>query len=78
MPNIKLPKLPERVPVKIAIAINPDPHRALQAYAALYCQTYGEEEELATLIPSMLKQFLASDRAFTKAQRTPSNTRIKS
>jgi hypothetical protein len=69
MNGLKLPKLPERTPTKVTISVTPDLHRALQAYAALYRQTYGEEEEIATLIPAMLEQFLASDREFAKTRR---------
>jgi len=69
MPNLKLPKLPERAPIKITIAVNPDLYRTLQAYAALYRQAYGEEEELSALVPSMLEQFLNSDREFSRARR---------
>lgn len=77
MSNLKLSKLPERTPVKIAIAVNAELHRALQAYATLYRQAYGEEEEVAQLIPSMLEQFLASDREFAKARRITHNQKSK-
>lgn len=77
MPSLRLAKLPERTPVKMTIAIPPDLHRALQAYAALYRQTYGEEEDLPTLIPYMLEQFLATDREFAKARRAIPNPKTK-
>ncbi|MEP5262741.1 MAG: DUF2274 domain-containing protein, partial [Nitratireductor sp.] len=42
MPDLKLGKLPDRTPVKITFIAPPDLNKALQAYAALYRETYGE------------------------------------
>jgi len=67
MPDLKLPKLPDRTPVKITIIVKPELHVALQNYAALYRQTYGVAESVAELIPYMLDSFLGSDRNFAKA-----------
>lgn len=69
MPDLKLPKLPERTPVKITITVAPELNTALQAYAELYREAYGEAEPVAQLIPYMLENFLAADRGFAKAQR---------
>lgn len=66
MADLKLGKLPDRVPVKLTVAIFPDLHQALQDYAALYAQAYGQEEPIAELIPAMLASFLESDRAFAR------------
>lgn len=66
MADLKLGKLPDRVPVKLMVAILPDLHQALQDYAALYAQAYGQEEPIAELIPAMLASFLESDRAFAR------------
>lgn len=68
MPEIKLAKLPDRTPVKLAITITPELHRALNDYAAVYNETYGQSEPIAELVPHMLAAFLASDRGFTKAR----------
>jgi hypothetical protein len=67
MPDLKLAKLPDRTPVKIAITVRPDLHAALQKYAGLYRDSYGETESVAELIPYMLESFLESDRSFVKA-----------
>lgn len=67
-PSLKLPKLPERAPVKITIVIDPALHTMLRAYATLYRETYGAEESLTELIPYMLKSFLQSDRSFVRAR----------
>ncbi len=65
---IKLPKLPDRNPVKLTIAILPDLHRQLGEYAELYRQVYGVEEPVTNLIPHMLAAFLDSDRRFSRAR----------
>lgn len=66
MADIKLGRLPDRTPVKLAISVLPDLHQALQAYAAAYEQAYGVAEPLAELIPAMLAAFLESDRGFAR------------
>jgi len=68
MPELKLAKLPDRTPIKLAITVTPDLHAALTEYVAVYKQTYGQEEPLAELVPHMLAAFLASDRGFAKAR----------
>ncbi|MCM8731812.1 DUF2274 domain-containing protein [Hephaestia sp. GCM10023244] len=71
MLELKLAKLPDRTPVKLAITVTPDLHQMLQQYATLYAEAYGREELIAELIPPMLVAFLESDRAFTR-RRTAS------
>jgi hypothetical protein len=68
MADLKLARLPDRTPVKLGIQISPQLHADLQDYAALYKQTYGQEEAIAELIPSMLAAFLDSDRVFAQAR----------
>lgn len=67
--DLKLGKLPDRSPIKMAIMLNPSLHSHLQAYAELYRQTYGVNEPLAELVPYMLASFIQSDRGFTRATR---------
>ena len=69
MADLRLAKLPDRTPVKLAIQVTPDLHQALSDYAALYATAYEREEAIADLIPAMLAAFLESDRAFAKRQR---------
>lgn len=69
MADLKLCKLPDRTPVKLAITITPDLNQALADYAALYAQTYGREEPVAELVPAMLTAFLDSDRIFARVRR---------
>ena len=75
MKPLALPKLPERNPVKRTIVCAPELNEALEEYALLYRESYGEAESVETLIPFMLSAFLAKDRAFgafRKAQMTAS------
>ncbi len=72
MSELKLGKLPDRTPVKIAITVSPDLNQALRDYAAIYRTTYGESESVADLIPFMLGAFLESDRGFAKARKAVS------
>lgn len=66
MTALKIAKVPDRTPVKIGLSITPALHAALQGYALAYHDAYGEEIALTDLVPIMLENFLASDRAFAK------------
>ena len=68
MADLRLPRLPDRTPVKVSIQVTPQLFADLTRYAALYKETYGQEEAVADLIPSMLTAFLDSDRVFAKAR----------
>ena len=69
MPELKLAKLPDRVPVKLTITLQPDLAQALREYAAVYRATYGEAESVEELVPFMLASFLEGDRGFAKARK---------
>ncbi len=66
---LKLAKLPDRTPVKIAITVTPDLARTLGDYATLYNRAYADKAEVTDLIPAMIETFLASDRMFAKARK---------
>lgn len=66
MADLKLPRIPDRTPVKFTISILPHLHQTIVEYAALYSQTYGREEPITELIPAMLEAFLEGDRVFAK------------
>lgn len=70
MAELKLARLPDRKPVKLTIMLQPETSTALQAYAAAYRETYGEEEEVAELVPYIIDSFLAGDRGFAKARKS--------
>lgn len=63
---IKLPRIPDRTPVKLAVTVTPDLNQALTDYAAFYREIYGEKAAAPDLIPSMLDGYLAGDRAFAR------------
>lgn len=69
MPDLKLAKLPDRTPVKLTVVITPDLLQALNDYAEVYREVYGEGEAVADLIPYMLQSFLDADRGFAKARQ---------
>ena len=67
--SLRLDKLPDRTPVRISIAVDPDLASALTDYANIYRQTYGAGEKPEALIPAMLQQFLGTDAGFKRARR---------
>jgi hypothetical protein len=68
MADLKLPRLPDRTPVKMTINVTPDLHRALLDYGVVYKATYGDDQPITELIPHMLVAFLASDRGFIRSR----------
>lgn len=69
MSELKLPKLPDRTPVKFTITVDPGLAQALREYAAEYERQYGLQENIADLVPFMLAAFIESDAGFKKARR---------
>jgi hypothetical protein len=69
MPEIKLARLPDRTPVKITLALPPELHLALEDYARLYADIYGQAEPVSELIPAMLAGFLEADKVFARRRR---------
>lgn len=69
MAELKLPKLPDRTPVKLTITLGAELHQALKDYADLYQATYGVSEQVVDLIPFMLEAFVQGDKGFTRAGR---------
>ncbi len=66
MADLKLSRLPDRTPVKLAISVQPDLNQALNDYAAIYAETYGRDEAITDLVPAMLAAFLEGDREFQR------------
>ncbi len=50
MPDIKLPQLPDRNPVKLSIAVMPDLHQALTRYASLYADISRKRQNVRPLV----------------------------
>ena len=66
---LKLAQLPDRIPVKLTITLQPDLKKALDDYAAMYSRTYGADEPVAELVPFMLDSFLKADAGFKKGRK---------
>ena len=69
MTELRLAKLPDRMPVKLSITVPADLAQALRDYAAVYRAAYGEAESVEELVPFMLASFLENDRGFAKARK---------
>lgn len=69
MTDLRLARLPDRIPVKLTILVSPELHRNLGEYAAAYEETYGKAEPISEIVPAMLAAFLESDRAFARRRR---------
>lgn len=67
--NLRLAPIPDRTPVKLTLALDPDTHAALTDYAAIYLSTYGQEERPETLAAAMIESFLASDAGFRRVRK---------
>ena len=66
---LKLAQLPDRIPVKLTITLQPDLKKALDDYAAMYSKTYGADEPVAELVPFKLESFLKADAGFRKGRK---------
>jgi hypothetical protein len=70
---LKLSKLPDRSPVKIAFRASPELAQMLDDYCAIYREIYQQPNEtIEELIPFMLAAFMESDPQFKKARKRPS------
>ena len=67
--SLRIGQLPDRMPVKLTVSVDPDLASALTDYAAIYAETYGAEEKPETLVPAMLEMFLSSDAGFKRARK---------
>jgi hypothetical protein len=67
--SLRLGKLPDRTPVKLTIAVNPELHASLADYAAIYEATYGKKERVEDLAAVMLERFLNTDAGFKRARK---------
>lgn len=70
MTKLKLGPIADDKPVKIALEMPAALHRDLIDYGRLLAEG-GAPIEPAKLIVPMLERFIATDRGFAKARRTP-------
>ncbi|MCR9078543.1 MAG: DUF2274 domain-containing protein [Hyphomonadaceae bacterium] len=71
--SLRLSQLPDRTPVRMTIALDPELATALGDYAEIYERTYGKTEKPEALVPAMLETFLGSDAGFKRARKALSN-----
>ena len=71
MEKLKIFALPDNKPVKLTLELPAQVHRDLVAYAEVLSQKTSQKVEPAKLVAPMLAQFMATDRAFSKARRKP-------
>lgn len=70
MMKLKLGPLADDKPVKVSVELPAAVHRDLIAYAEVLSRTTGQSvADPAKLIAPMIERFMATDRAFGKAQR---------
>ena len=69
MASIKLARLADRTPTKMAITLAPELAEALHDYGDYYARSYGKAEPLTELIPAILGAFLDSDREFARIRK---------
>lgn len=72
MAKLKLGPIADDRPVKVSIELPAAVHRDLIAYAEVLARETGQvAPEPAKLIAPMVARFMETDRAFSKARRTP-------
>jgi hypothetical protein len=69
MTKLKLSTIDDDAVVKLTITLSAALHRDLVDYAAILAHDTGKPIEPAKLVVPMLERFIASDRAFQKANR---------
>ena len=72
MTKLKLGPLADDKPVKVTVELPADVHRNLVAYAEVLGRETGQPvSQPAKLIAPMVERFMATDRGFAKARRSP-------
>lgn len=71
MAKLKLSEILDDKPVRIAVDLPAETHRMLVAYAEAIARERGHAVEPARLVAPMLSRFMATDRAFVRARRSP-------
>lgn len=72
MAKLKLGSLVDDKPVRLTIELPAPTHRDLVAYAEVLARETGQANEPSKLVAPMLARFMATDRAFAVARRSPS------
>jgi hypothetical protein len=69
MSKLRIGIIEDDKPVTLTIKLSPAIHRDLIMYAELMKRERGQPVDPHSLVAPMLKRFMATDRAFTKARR---------
>jgi len=71
--SIKLDRLPNRKSAKLTITLAPETLDALQDYARIYAEVYGDEESIQTIAAYMIDDFMDGDTAFKRRRKMGRN-----
>ena len=76
MTRLKLGAIPDDKPVKVTMELPAPLHRDLVAYAEILARQTGQPlTDPMKLIVPMLERFIATDRGFAKARRSPQSAK---
>jgi hypothetical protein len=67
--KIMLGKLPNTKSVRITVLLPEALKAQLDRYAQLHTQTWEQQVDAAALVPHILAQYLANDRAFRQSEK---------
>ncbi len=67
------PRAEAEPPKELRFRLDAETYQELELYGQLYAQEYGEAIDTAALAAEILRQFLASDRAFKTWKRRRGN-----
>jgi len=73
--SIKLDRLPNRKSAKLTITLEPETLDALQDYARIYAEEYGDEESIQTIAAYMIDDFMDGDTAFKRRRKAEEKQR---
>ncbi len=73
--TIKLDRLPNRKPVKLTVTLDPEVFDALEDYARIYAEEYGEGEPVSVIAASMIGEFMDGDAAFKRLRKEEDSKR---
>lgn len=66
---LKLDRLPSRKPVKLTISLEPETFDALEDYARIYAEEYGDDESVNVIASYMIGDFMEGDAAFKRKRK---------
>ena len=66
--KIKLGKLPDSRNVNLNVNLSAELKARIDRYAEFYSKTWMQQVDARSLIPHIISQFVASDRAFQKLE----------